>query len=224
MKSVLGFDTSTATLSVAALGDEGVIAEVEIGPEESSGRPRHSQELLAAVESVVSDVGGWSEIGRIGVGVGPGTFTGLRIGIATARALAQARSLPLAGVSSLRALAAGSNQATPVLAVLDAKRSEAFAALYGAGGEVVWEPWVGTPEALAERVRELAESPLAAGDGSVRFRAELEAAGATVPPDGDAVHWLHARHICELAAEADAGPFDSDCTDLPETTRRGTLA
>ena len=103
-----------------------------------AGRPRHSELLLAEVEAAAEALGGWDEVERIAVGVGPGSFTGLRIGIATARALAQARSLPLAGVGSLDALAAGiaRSPAGPgrhALAVLDARRGQAFAALRGPG-------------------------------------------------------------------------------------------
>ena len=68
--------------------------------------------------------------------------------------------------------------ARPRLAVIDAKRGEAFAALYDAAGDELWPAWVGPPEELAERVAELPLAPLAVGDGSVRFRDQLEAAGA----------------------------------------------
>jgi len=162
--------------------------------------------LLPAIETVLSTGGGWDAVERIGVGLGPGTFTGLRIGISTARALAQSRDLPLVGVSSLRALASGGDGET--LAVIDAKRNEAFAALYGAEGEELWEPSVNTPESLASRVAERGGGLLAIGDGSVRFRAELEATGIDVPPDGDARHRVAARHICRLAAVARAGELE----------------
>ena len=105
----------------------------------------------------------------------------------------------------MRALAAGSGAAGLVLAVLDARRSEVFAALYD-GGDEVWEPSVGSPEDLAARVGGLAGPVLAVGDGAVRFRAEFEAFGVTVPPDEDGMHRVRARHVCLLAAGAEAGP------------------
>jgi len=203
---VLGFDTSTGYLTVALLAGDEVVAQSEIAPDEVTGRPRHARELLPAIEAVLSTGGGWDAVERIGVGLGPGTFTGLRIGISTARALAQSLDLPLVGVSSLRALASGGDGET--LAVIDAKRNEAFAALYGAEGEEVWEPSVNTPERLASRVAERGGGLLAIGDGSVRFRAELEATGIDVPPDGDARHRVAARHICRLAAVARAGELE----------------
>lgn len=206
MDRVLGFDTSTPFLSVALTEGEEVLAESEVEPD-STGRPRHARELLGTIEGVLSEASGWEGLGRIGVGIGPGTFTGLRIGISTARALAQSRGLPVTGVSSLRALAAGAaHAANDVLAVLDAKRTEAFAALY-VGGEELWEPWVGSPQDLSARVSERSEAPLAVGDGAVRFREELEASGADVPADEDPLHRLRARHVCFLAADAEAKPL-----------------
>jgi tRNA threonylcarbamoyladenosine biosynthesis protein TsaB len=217
--AILGFDTSTSELSVAITSGPAVLAEHEAGPDER-GRPRHATALLAAVEAALAEAGGWERIGRLAVGVGPGTFTGLRIGVATARALAQARGLGLAGVSSLAALAAGAEDAEPDrprLAVIDAKRGEAFAALYDATGGEIWPAWVGSPAELAERVGDLPAPPLAVGDGSVRFRNELESAGATVPEDGDPAHRLRARHLCRLAAEApDARDIEPDYLRRPD--------
>jgi tRNA threonylcarbamoyladenosine biosynthesis protein TsaB len=201
--AILGFDTSTSELSVAVTSGPDVLAERDAGPDEQ-GRPRHATALLPSVESALVEAGGWDRIGRLAVGVGPGTFTGLRIGVSTARALAQARGLGLAAVSSLATLAAGAEgePGRPRLAVLDAKRGEAFAALYDRAGAELWAAWVGPPAELAERVRRLPEPPLAVGDGSVRFRDQLETAGAIVPEDGDPAHRLRARHLCRLAAEA----------------------
>ena len=129
------------------------------------------------------------------------------MGIASARALAASLGLPLTGVCTLDAMAQGAAEAAgerPRLAVLDARRGEAFAALYGPSGERLWGPWVGTPAELGERLAELPDAPLAAGSGAVRFRDELEGRGAEVPGDGDAVHRVSARHVCGLAADGAA--------------------
>ena len=205
MSAVLGIDTATAQLSVAITAGEELLCERTVEPD-GTGRPRHAQELLLAVEDVLASAGGWDRVGRIAVGVGPGTFTGLRIGIATARGLAQARNVDLAGVSSLGALAAGCVREGPVLAVLDAKRNEAFAALYE-GETEVWAPFVCPPGDLGERVRKELRGVIAVGDGAVRFRDELDASGAEIPPDEDGVHRLRARHVCLLAAKAEARPL-----------------
>jgi tRNA threonylcarbamoyladenosine biosynthesis protein TsaB len=202
--AVLGIDTATAYLSVAAVADGEPAAEELVAPGDD-GRPRHSTEVLPAVERAVAAAGGWDAIGLIAVGVGPGTFTGLRIGVASARALSQSLALPIVGVSSLAALAAGIGELAAAedrarLAVVDAKRGEAFAALYGAAGEELWEPFVAAPAELGERIAAHGEPVLAAGDGSVRFREQLEAAGAVVAEEGSPAHHVYARHLCEIAA------------------------
>jgi len=203
---VLGIDTATADAAVAVTSDGEVVRDaiVEPGPD---GRPRHSQVLLPEIEGCVDAVGGWARVERLAVGVGPGSFTGLRIGISTARGLAQARGIAIVAVGTLAALARGISahpgvEARSALPVLDARRGEAFAALYEAGGEV-WPPLVAPPEDLADRVRDLQSAPLAAGDGAIRFAAELEAAGAMVPPPGDPVHRIAARHVCALGEAAE---------------------
>lgn len=210
--AILGFDTATALTAVAVWAKGGrVVFERALGPMQG-GRPRHAAALLPLIEAGAAATGGWERVGRIGVGIGPGTFTGLRIGVATARALSQALGKPLAPVSSLAALAAAIGEAhgaaaRPRLAVIDARRGEAFAALHSPAGEVVWGPVVVSPAQLAERVRALDERPLAAGDGALRFRQELEAAGAEVPPDEEPAHQLSARHVCRLAGGEDpVGP------------------
>jgi tRNA threonylcarbamoyladenosine biosynthesis protein TsaB len=147
-------------------------------------------------------------VGRIAVGVGPGSFTGLRVGIASAQALGASAGLPIVGVGTLDALARGISEWTEdgrsALAVLDARRGEAFAAAYGDSGELLWGPWVGTPEELGERVSGLPAPPLAAGSGAVRFLDELVDRGAEVPDVDDPVHRVAARHVCAVA-EAGAG-------------------
>jgi tRNA threonylcarbamoyladenosine biosynthesis protein TsaB len=198
--SLLGFDTSTAASSACVLRGDGEAFEVVAAPERLRGAPAHATELMPAVAEVMDAAGiAWGELAAVAVGVGPGAFTGLRIGVTTARALAHANELPLRPVSSLAALAAGI-EAEARLAVIDAKRGEVFAALYGPGG-AVWEPAAMAPEALAERVRASGFDPLAAGDGSVRFRGALESHGIRVAPDEAGAHVVRGLHVCRLAQE-----------------------
>jgi tRNA threonylcarbamoyladenosine biosynthesis protein TsaB len=206
---VVGFDTATDHVVVGATADGTVVHEASIGPG-PDGRPRHSALLLGEIERCVEGAGGWDRIDRIAVGIGPGSFTGLRIGIATARALAQAHGLPLAPVGSLAALARGmwERDADLALPVFDARRSEAFAALFERDGSDIWPPFVAPPEELVQRVRELNHAPLAAGDGALRFAAELEAAGATVAPPEDQIHRVAARHVCAVGEAAIGAPTD----------------
>ena len=201
---VLGVDSATADAVVGVTTDGEVVREARIDPG-PDGRPRHSQVLLGEIERSVEEAGGWKAIDRIAVGVGPGSFTGLRIGIATARALAQARGISIAPVSSLAALARGiseSDATAPALPLIDARRGEVFAALYDAGGAEVWPPFVAPPAELADRLQTMDWTPLAAGDGALRFGAELEAAGATVAPPENPIHRVAARHVCAVGEAA----------------------
>ena len=200
---VLGVDSATSDAVVGVTDGGEVVREARVDPG-PDGRPRHAQVLLAEIERSVDEAGGWTRIERIAVGVGPGSFTGLRIGIATARALAQARGIPIVPVGSLAALGRGiaaGGDASLALPVIDAKRGEAFAALFDRDTEL-WAPFVTPPDELGERVRELDQTPLAAGDGALGFAAVLEAAGATVAPPEDPIHRVAARHVCAVGEAA----------------------
>jgi tRNA threonylcarbamoyladenosine biosynthesis protein TsaB len=221
MGLILGFDTATPATTVAvARGDE-ILAEARHDPAPGE-RPGHQTMLLVLVERVLREGGaGWDDVARLAVGIGPGTFTGLRIGVATARALAQARAVELVGVSTLHALArgalqpGGSGPTGCTLAVIDARRGEAFAAAW-LGGECLLAPAALSPDDLAAAAAGLPSPPLALGDGAVRFRERLEAIGAEIPPDADAVHRVSARQHCRLAAGIPAGGPDRI---LPEYLR-----
>jgi tRNA threonylcarbamoyladenosine biosynthesis protein TsaB len=194
---LLGLDTSTAASSACVLRD-GEPHEVVPDPAELAAPPGHARDLLPRVAAAMDRAGAaFGDLDAIAVGTGPGTFTGLRVGIATARGLAHAHGLPLHPVSSLAALAAGID-APLRLALIDAKRGELFAALHDVEGER-WGPVATAPEALAERIRGAGETVLAAGDGAVRFREVLEAAGVRVAPDGSQAHVVRALHVCRLA-------------------------
>ena len=217
---ILGIDTATPSTAVAVWAAGHALERRDDPP--PGGRPAHASRLLALVEEVAD----WEAIERIAVGVGPGGFTGLRIGIATARALAQARDLPVVGVSSLAALAAavrgsdpltgseapkkpqiagagvrGSDPLRAVVAVIDARRGEVFAASPGAFGPVAI-----SPDDLAGRI---APGWLAVGDGAVRFRGVLERAGATVPADDSPLHRVSAIQVCVLGANGEPAGRDA---------------
>lgn len=209
---VLGFDTATPATAVALLDARraaGCVA-VERRHDPAPGeRPGHGQRLLALARATLDEAGlRLADVELVAVGVGPGTFTGLRIGVATARALAQATGAGLRGVSSLRALAAAAAPAAgpgrAVLAVVDARRGEVFAAAWRGGRELL-EPAALAPAELAGRARAAREPWLAVGDGALRFRADLEDAGCAVPADGCGLHGVSALSICELALQAPEG-------------------
>lgn len=167
-------------------------------------RPGHGPRLLALAHELL-DVAAltFRDVDRIAVGVGPGGFTGLRIGVATARALAQGAGAELAGVSTLRALAAAARAAPGqgVLAVVDARRGEVFVGGWRAGEQVLG-PVAVAPSAVGA----LAGGDwLAVGDGALRFRDDLERAGCVVPEAGSAQHGVSARMVCRLALQAPRG-------------------
>ena len=206
MPAVIGFDTATDDTAVAAIRDGELLFSSSVGPG-PDGRPAHARRLLAEVAQAVDAAGGWDSVQRIAAGIGPGSFTGLRIGIATAKALAQSSGAELAGVTTLEALAreaAASAADRPVLATLDARRGEVFAALYGPSGDAIWEPFVVSPQQLAERLNGLAATPLAVGSGALRFQNDLQGGGAEVPGDSDHLHRIAARQICAIGLAAAA--------------------
>lgn len=221
---VVGFDTATADTAICAMRGGEVLYETTLGLA-ADGSPRHSTALLAEVERAAEASGGWEQVGRIAVGRGPGSFVGIRIGLATARGLAASTAVPVSGVCTLDALGrAMDEQASPSavpsqaiegqrhsgsLALLDARRGEVFAALYSPRGERLWEPLAATPEALAARLVDLPAPLRAAGSGAVRFRQELADRDVDIPDDADPVHRVSARHICALAEATGYGGGDS---------------
>jgi tRNA threonylcarbamoyladenosine biosynthesis protein TsaB len=172
---ILAFDTATDVATSALVWDGEVLGEL-------TSRPVSVLEDLDALlrRGGVRD----SQVEGIAVGTGPGSFTSLRMGLATARTLAFALDVGLAGVSTLDALAAGAPGATPVI---DARRREVFSLL--AGQAVVVAP--------AELPVESGRSYV--GDGAVRYRDVIEAAGGVVPPDDGELHIPRARFHAQLA-------------------------
>jgi tRNA threonylcarbamoyladenosine biosynthesis protein TsaB len=204
---LVAMDTATPSTVAGVLLADGRVVEARDDPPEGS-RGEHASRLLVLVERALEEGGiTWDDVERIAVGVGPGGFTGLRIGIATARALAQGRGLPLVPVSSLAALAAGARPSPAVAAVVDARRGEVFAGVW-AGERELLGPVALAPEALAAWLRALELPVQAVGDGAIRFRTELEGAGVAVPVDGSALHRIAASPLCRLGAAGEPAERD----------------
>jgi tRNA threonylcarbamoyladenosine biosynthesis protein TsaB len=193
--NVLGFDTSTAATAVCLLRADGEAFEVQPPVERLSERPAHASELMPGIAQVLEEGSlEYADLDAVAVGIGPGGFTGLRIGIATAHGIAQSAGIPLHPVLSLAALAAGIEAEAP-FPLIDAKRNE----VYGLAGE----PFVGSVDYAIEKAP---PGALAAGDGSIRFREALESAGIRVAPGDSRSHVVRALYICRLAANVDPVP------------------
>ncbi len=174
----LAFDTATAVATSALVDGDEVLGE----------RVSRAQTLLEDVDALLRQAGAHpGDLDRLAVGLGPGSFTGVRIGLAVARGLALSLELPGSGVSTLDALAAGAPEALPVI---DAKRREVFTLVDG-------EPLVLAPQELP-----LAGGVVCVGDGAVRYRRLLEERGGLVPPDDDERHLPRARFHAALAGES----------------------
>ncbi|MGH3127024.1 MAG: tRNA (adenosine(37)-N6)-threonylcarbamoyltransferase complex dimerization subunit type 1 TsaB [Gaiellaceae bacterium] len=171
---VLAFDTATDVATSALLRDRTVLGE----------RVGEARTLLEDVDELLADASaGASDLDALVVGTGPGSFTSTRIGLAFARGLGLALSIPAAGVSTLDALTAAHPGA---YAVVDARRREVF---------------VAGPRAVSPDELELEPGTLCIGNGAVRYRAALERQGAEVPPDDDLRHLPHARLHAALARD-----------------------
>jgi len=179
---ILALDTATSVATTALVRDGEPLGEATC----------RAVDVLAAADRILRGHGlGPADLDALAVGTGPGSFTGLRMGLAAARGLALACELPVAGVSTLDALAAGAPGAFPVI---DAQRRQVFVLLGG------------RPAAVRPDELELEPGTVCVGDGAVRFRSVFEEAGATVPPRGSELHVPRALLHASLAH--DFGPAE----------------
>ncbi|MFP5254827.1 MAG: tRNA (adenosine(37)-N6)-threonylcarbamoyltransferase complex dimerization subunit type 1 TsaB [Acidimicrobiia bacterium] len=202
---ILGITTSTAQVGCSIGGHEGVL-----GSAHSTRGRRHAETLTPAIDFVCRqarvDI---AEIGAIAVDVGPGMFTGLRVGVAAAKALSHARRLPMIGVPSLDLIAFPLRHShRRIVCAVDAGRGEIFHASYRqvpGGIQRLTEPEVATPADLASDLVATTEEVLLVGDGALRHRdafadlgrVELADQGMAFPNAGSLVQLAHARALRE---------------------------
>lgn len=187
---ILGLTSSTAAVGVAISGDGRLLSH-----HQSLTDRRHAEELTPMLTATLSEAGlEISDVDRFAVDIGPGRFTGLRVGLASARALALAVDRPLVGVSSLELLAVGHGH-RPITSVIDARRNEVFQQTFFADGSST-DAVVGPPAELAEAV---VNDAVVVGDGADRY---LEIYGPAVEPGCQP----SAAHLVALAADRPARP------------------
>jgi tRNA threonylcarbamoyladenosine biosynthesis protein TsaB len=200
---ILGIETATEQVGVAIGGHEGVIATFEV----ARGR-RHAEILTPAIEFVCrqADVA-LDELGCIAVDVGPGMFTGMRVGLAAGKALAQALRVPMIGISSLDLLAFPCRHTDRVVVpVIDARKHEVFWAMYRqvpGGMQQVGAPVTGAVDDLVADLLARSQDVLCVGDGAERYRDQIidgyrcEIAAPVHPSVGALVQLAHAKALRE---------------------------
>ncbi|TCB97480.1 tRNA (adenosine(37)-N6)-threonylcarbamoyltransferase complex dimerization subunit type 1 TsaB [Micromonospora zingiberis] len=157
----------------------------------------HGELLAPQVDAVLADVGARpTDLGAIVAGLGPGPFTGLRVGLVTAATMGQVLDIPAYGVCSLDAIGYPAAAGEPVLAASDARRREVYWAIYDGAGQRLVGPEVGTPLVAAERARALSVT-VAVGDGAHRYADTLGLPLRPEPryPDANALATLAAERI-----------------------------
>jgi tRNA threonylcarbamoyladenosine biosynthesis protein TsaB len=210
---ILGIETSTQQTSVCLADQSGIVASAALG----RGRA-HGEFVAPAIEFCLRSSGcSVAGLAGIAVSLGPGLYTGMRVGIATAQALAHARRLPVVGLSSLDLLALPVRHARRTLcSVVDARRGELFWALYRpapGGVQRVTEVRVGRPAALAGEIEALRSDVLAVGDGALVARTELESVGVEI--GSTSMAYPTAEALVELAMPR----FLREDTQRPEDLR-----
>jgi tRNA threonylcarbamoyladenosine biosynthesis protein TsaB len=202
---ILGIDTATDRVSCAIGGAEGVLAELQV----TRGR-RHTETLVPAIQFACERAGfTLKEVSVVAVDIGPGLYTGMRVGIATAKAIAQAVRAPMIGHTSLDLIAFPMRWTDRVVAsVIDARRGEVFWALYRrvpGGVQRLTEPCVSKADELAAELLAMGEDVIAVGDGALKYAdilsdvGQVEIAGPTFayPTAGALVELVHPRAIRE---------------------------
>lgn len=200
---LLAIDTSTRRVGVALGSQLGVVASIELGGAAFDGPPRHAEQLAPAIAHLVDTTGlSLRQLSAVAVAIGPGMFTGLRVGVTTAKVIAQALRIPVIPIPSLDLVAYPLRHSTGrvLLPALDARRNEVYYARYRAvpgGIQRESEYELATPQDLLVDIDAVGESVVVAGDGALRFRELFER-----------------NDLCEVAGPGFAAPSLSALVEL----------
>ena len=168
---ILGIETATKTGGVSIVSETGVLAEYTLNIEVT-----HSERLMSTVDRVLKDTGfTLANIDGFGVSIGPGSFTGLRIGLSTVKGLAFATGKPVAAVPTLKALAWNIPFSQyPVCPLLDARKNEVYAALFRHDGQNYIQEKPDTVISLEEMVGTMTGDILFTGEGARLFAVDIK--------------------------------------------------
>jgi tRNA threonylcarbamoyladenosine biosynthesis protein TsaB len=223
---LLGIDTSTRRVGVVLADGEGMLGRVELGSTTTSAPPRHAETLAPAIRWCCEQCGvALEQISAVAVGIGPGMFTGLRVGVTTAKILAQAQRVPVIAIPSLDLLAYPLRYARRlVVATIDARRHEVYWAMYRqvpGGVQRVSEYELGTPDDLVAEIEARGEDALVCGDGALRFADAFTPLGRRVELAGPAHASPSLTALAELSrARYEREDFRAPADVLPMYLRR----
>ncbi|HEV7523354.1 MAG TPA: tRNA (adenosine(37)-N6)-threonylcarbamoyltransferase complex dimerization subunit type 1 TsaB [Acidimicrobiia bacterium] len=223
---ILGLDTATRRIGVVLANENGLLGRVELGGTSETSPPRHAETLAPAIEWLCAraDVA-LPQVSAVAVGIGPGMFTGLRVGVTTAKVLAQSLRVPMIPIPSLDLLAYPLRYARRlVVATIDARRQELYWAMYlqvPGGVQRVSEYELGAPDDLVAELEARGEDALVCGDGSLRFADAFAPLGSRVELAGPAHASPSLSALAELAvARYEREDFCAPADVLPMYLRR----
>jgi tRNA threonylcarbamoyladenosine biosynthesis protein TsaB len=207
---VLGIDTATRRVGVVLASSDGILGRIELGGPIDGRAPRHAETLAPAIATLCEQTGvAFDHLSAVAVGVGPGMFTGLRVGVTTAKVIALALRVPAIPIPSLDLLAFPLRHARVLIVpTIDARRHECYYALYRpvpGGVQRISDYEIGTPEDVACELEARGEDAMLCGDGAIRF--------ATTFADLDRVEFAgvaHAAPSLSALAELAVGKYQRE--------------
>jgi tRNA threonylcarbamoyladenosine biosynthesis protein TsaB len=215
--NLLAFDSAQAACSAAVRRDSTLAARRFARMERG-----HAEALMPMIVAVLEDAGiGFPALDAVAVTIGPGSYTGIRVGLAAAKGIALARGIPLIGVTTLEAVARAAHDqrpGAPVLVVLETKRADLYVQGFAADLAPLAPPLAIAPEAVR-----VPHGALIAGDGALRIKPHIEGRSDLTFAHGDGI--VDAAVVAEIAAERGAsGPVSPLYLRPPDVTMPRSVA